>query len=329
MIRQLLIPVVYNSQLLAHKDSPLDVVVLRAAHRALLRHQNGITDAFLFVLCGELTLEEADVAIANYGFPDVSVIFINTKDDDGDKLDDENVREQIGSAISQWLDKHHPAALTSLSPDGYDGLDMWWSGIESTEEEWAFTEEYAATLPETHRKKANTLLAILKKALDLDDPADWLDENNFALFAAALCEWLHGFEAASGNSNNNFDANDVNYALKIDDFFLGFLFCPEVVSPDLRYLLDSCDGDIAELKASAFKIVITEERTKVRKSLSKYFGNDTALFWTLYSAIWPQFNEPSVDLCNALVNSSAWEDMADVNDAWEFVTNGWTDSADA
>ncbi len=51
MLRQILIPVIYNPEFILQPK--LDESVLRAAHRALLRHLDGSKDSFLFILCGE------------------------------------------------------------------------------------------------------------------------------------------------------------------------------------------------------------------------------------------------------------------------------------
>lgn len=159
MLRQILVPVIYNPGFLLQPK--LDESVLRAAHRALIRHECGITDSFLFILCGDLAEDKASIAIARYGFPDAAVVCVATIDEDGEEIDDTDVREMIGYEISSWLDKHHPTALTSLRCGEYDSLDMWWSGVEATDCCWDFQNEFAATLPHTHRKKAGTELVVI------------------------------------------------------------------------------------------------------------------------------------------------------------------------
>lgn len=327
MLRGLFVPVIFNPQSLPQKGAPLDVSLVRAAHRALLRQQSGSTDTFLFVLCGELTLEEATAAIAPYGFPDVAVICISTKDEDGNELD-EDVREQIGSSISEWLRKQHPSAITSLDDGGYDSLDMWWTGVEAPEAEWDFLHDYAATLPYEHRKKAGTWLDILFEILELEQPC-WSSVNQLSLYAATLCEWLHGFDKVSGNGNNGFEADEVYEALKMNDFYLGFLLGQSNRTETFDEILYNAEtDDLDGIRSYTLKQAIGDVRSNLRDMLSKYFGSDTALFWSLRSAIWPQYTEPSVDLCNNLVNSCTWEDLAENDEPWQFITNGWTESAD-
>jgi len=50
--------------------------------------------------------------------------------------------EWIYIYLAGWLEKHHPAAITDLSGGGYDNLKIWWSGVEATDNEWCFAEEY-------------------------------------------------------------------------------------------------------------------------------------------------------------------------------------------
>ncbi len=336
MLRRLLVPVIYNPQFFI--QDKLDEAVLRAAHRALVRQKSGITDAFLFVLCGELALEEATTAIAPYGFPDVSVICISTKDEDGEEIDDGDVREQIGFAISHWLEEHHPAAITSISLDGYDSLDMWWSGVDSKGCKANFLTEYASTLPDTHQKKVGTWLEILAIILGFECTLKAYD-NQLALYAATLCEWLHGFEAASGNFYNRFEAYEVCKALRINgydiqEFLMGqgdsYECLDEILCDDESDDFDDFEDneDNEDIISESLKQATSNERSSLRDMLSKYFGSDTALLWALHTAIWPRYDEPAADLCNNLVNPSAWDDIAEIDDAWQFVTNGWTDSAD-
>lgn len=330
MIRRVIVTVISNLQSLTQKNALLDVSLLRAAHRALLRLQSGITDAFLFIFCGgELAEEEATAAVAPYAFPAAQVICISTKDEDGDEIYEDDLSELIGEEISRWIKTHHPSAITSLYTGGYDIHGMWWSGVEATDSDWDFLEEYAETLPDSHREKARTWLAILKDALELDDPIDWLDENDFSLYAATLCEWLHGFEVASGNGFNQFEADSVGCALKIDDFYLGHLLCQIEGTTSLRDIFDECDTDFSSLRSYALNRATEEKRSTVRRALVEFFGSDTALFWALHTTIWPKFTEPSATACHDLVNPNALEDIAEVMESWEFVTNGWTDAADS
>lgn len=325
MLRKVLIPVIYNPEFLL--QTKLDESVLRAAHRALIRHQYGITDSFLFVLCGDLDKSNASTAIARYGFPDASVVCVDTIDADGEEIDDTDIREMIDYEISTWLNKYHPAALFCLAPPEYDSLDYWWSGIEAIDVEWDFISSYSKTLPYDHRKKAATWIEILTELFDLDIPC-WVNEMQFALYAATLCEWLHGFEAASGNGSNGFDAYEICNALGIDDFYLGFLlgqFNPRESLDEILYNAEV--DDLAGIRARTLRLATAEERSTLRDKLSEFFGSDTGLLWTLYTAVWPKFNEISTVACCNFVGLSPYVDKHEAMQVWEFVTTGWSDSA--
>lgn len=327
MLRRILITTLFEPEIPIPKNSTLDIALLRAAHQALLRQQQGVTESLLFVISGNLPLEEATGAIAAYGFPDAQILTAATSTDEGNTADYFSHREHISYLVSQWLKTNHPGAVAFLYTDEDDCLDIWWSGVEAINAEWSFVDEYAATLPGTHRKTAGTWLEILAVMLDLEVPC-WSGVNQLSLYAATLCEWLHGFEAASGNTCNGFEADAVCEALKIDVFYLGFLLGQSNASETFdKMLYDAETDDLEGTRNYAIRQVIANERATLRTMLSKYFGSDCALLWALHSAIWPRFNESAADLCNTLVSPDAWEDMAEINGAWEFVTNGWTDSA--
>jgi hypothetical protein len=328
MLRRILVNTLFDPDIEITINSALDIALLRAAHQALLRQQDGLKDSFLFLFCGKRTKEEASSAIARYGFPDVTVACIDTFDEEGDEIDYFDIREMIGNEISAWLQSNHPAALTSLALQGYDGLDFWWSGIEAFESELDFVGDYANTLPTDHRNKAATWLEILTEQFDLAEPC-LANEMKLALYAATLCEWLHGFQVASGDGFSNFDAISVCDALRIDDFYLGFLMGQANPRDSLDEMLSNAeDDDLAGIKQYALQQAMERGRMMIRDGLANFFDSDTALFWTLHSAIWPKYNEPAEDACNELVNPSSFEDIGEAMEAWEFVTNGWTDSAD-
>jgi len=54
---------------------------------------------------------------------------------------------------------------------------------------------------------------------------------------------LHGFEAASGNSSNEFDADEVFAALQLDDFYLGFLMGQANARESLDEILYNAEVD--------------------------------------------------------------------------------------
>ncbi len=329
MLRHVLVSVLIEPEFPIKKESKLDISLLRLLHQAVLRQQSGVTDALLFVVCCNSNEEEVTKSIKPYGFPDAQIKHIEVNDEDL-SIHYDDLQNLINTILSSWLEKNHPAAITNLSIAAYENLDLWWSGIEATntEMEWDFWEKYAATLPYAHRKKARTWLAILSEMLDIGEPC-WLTENQFLLYAATLCEWLHGFKAASGDGYSDFDATEVYNALPLDDLYLGFLLGQSSPNEEFQAIMEDNElGDDSDIRGYIIKLATSNKRSELRDMLSSYFGSDAALFWALHHAIWPKYNEPTADLCNELVNTSSFEDVSEVADAWEFITAGWTDSAD-
>ncbi|MEI6258745.1 MAG: hypothetical protein WCR46_02400 [Deltaproteobacteria bacterium] len=333
MIRNILVTVFWDMKLPIDKDSLLDVKLLRTAHRALIRKIDGIIDTFLFVICSNTPQEDVIRSITSYGFPNVNCIFIANDEDGDDEQDYDQLRELIGYELSHWIKNKHPTAITSLSAGiGYD-IDLWWSGIEFAGDEYSWqinTDKFASNLPDTHEKKASTWLAILTNMFYSENSDNWFEANKIAIYAATLCEWLHGFEAASGNSCNCFAAGSVCDDLAISDLYLGYILGKSDTCDTLEAICEGWGEERDEewkIKAEALKCLTSELRSIVRNELSKFFGSDTCLFWTLYTAIWPKYDMPSVEACNIVVGCVG-DIIAEVVNAWEFVTYGWSDYAD-
>ncbi len=325
MLRQVFISVIFNPRFLI--ENQIDESILRAAHCAIIRQQKDITDVFLFVLCGQLNVDEARIAIAKYGFPDVSVVVLETLDENNEEIAEYFLKENIELEIFRWVQKYHPGAITNLFYEEYESVDMWWAGIEAVEDSASLTMRYSHTLPSTHTSKASTWLAILADIFEHEEGC-WTVDLQFTLNAAALCEWLHGFEAASGNNYNNFEADLICSELEIEDLYLGFLAGQYFPNVHLKILNDADAEDLRGMRENVLKQIVERKRSGIRDNLSGFFGGDTALFWALHTSIWPKFDEPSAESCNALVNPSCLEDVGEIFWAWQFITNGWTDSAD-
>ncbi len=329
MLRRVIVSTLIEPEIPIISESELDVSLLRSAHQARLNEQKGMKDSLAFFVFCQSNEQDIVTAIKQYAFPDIQIIINKVSESE---LDDYDFKNFIDAEISTWVEKNHPAALTYLCNDEYKNLNIWWAGIEATDKDTWYKElindQYAHALPASHKKKAWTWLAILSEILEIKEPS-WKDENQFLLYAATLCEWLHGFEAASGNGYSDFDAIGVYHALPLDEFYLGFLLGKSAPDEELQEIMENNElGDNSEVRGYIIKQATSDERSTLRDMLSSYFGSDVALFWALHHAIWPKYNEPSADLCNELVNPSSFEDVSEVSDAWEFVTTGWTDSAD-
>lgn len=342
MIRRLTAIVLTEQHFPIVENSKLDVAFLRMANNALQQKQNGMADSFLFVICGNISESDnqsirfphfiRDLAcIDKYGFPEIEVVPIDTTDESGDELEHYDVQESIGTEISKWLKVKHPAAITAAGAEVIDGLDVWWSGIEAIPDEHAFPfdlEYFAKALPGSHKSKAATWLAILKELCSFENGESWILDNQFRMHAIALCEWLHGFEGASGNAYNDFDAGESGRAVEIDDFYLGCTWGQENPKACIVETYEECDSDADDMKSSVMANISAGMRSEVRDLLAEYFGSETALFWALYTSIWPNFNKPISEALENVVGLRD-SDYEDVADPWLFVTDGWTDSADS
>ncbi len=343
-----------NNDFPPRANSRKDVALLRAANRALVRKAAGAADTFLFILAGYYHQEKAAAAIAAYGFPSACCIYIiadspalpiatpsseledaicKALDEQAEEKAFEEAKDKIGPTIKEWLAREHPSAI-AYSNCEYDSTLFWWTGIEQCDDvfNWPFkTDEFAAELPESHSLRAGTWLAILGHATDLHAEAnhsyDEMAGNLAAVRAATLCEWLCGFEAACGNGWNNFDPDSVSRSLGFDDFYLGFELS-RLSGNTIEDVSDEHDGDISDLRSIALSAITADHRSDLRNALSTFFGGDSALFWSLHSSIWPSFDEPMTELATALLNTSDFDGLAELDVPWRFVTEGWCDESE-
>lgn len=153
-----------------------------------------------------------------------------------------------------------------------------------------------------------------------------LASDHAAVCAATVCEWLHGFDAASGNGYNNFGSEFAS-ELMPSEFFLGFEFA-RISGDNLESVCDQNGEDVDGLGMVALKAVTDEKRSELRGALSSFFGGDSGLFWALQSAIWPKFDKPMSDALNDLLGVADCDSLADLDVPWRFVSEGWCDEAD-
>ena len=191
-------------------------------------------------------------------------------------------------------------------------------------------DDFAAVLPDTHRSKSATWLTILAHVINLEATQDEvphrLGHDIAAAWAATLCEWLHGFEAASENGYNQF-GYEPNSILYPTDFYLGFALA-RLTNNEIRNCCDDSDWDVDTMQDLALKAITEDQRGELRAALSDFFGSDGALLWVLHAAIWPDIENPMTTSLDLLVNSSDFDHIARFDAPWQFVTDGWHDSAD-
>ena len=310
-------------------NSAGDVALLQAANLAIRRKAQGVTDICLFLIARTTRTEVGDEAVNIYGFPAAEIAYVGDEIQEELSTDYDALQEEVDQFVTGWLAKHHPGAI-AYPESGYDATSFWWVGVEhdSSPVEWPFAgSDFAKELPDTHKEKAETCLTILTHALDLESTQTDLEQQRAAVTAATLCEWLHGFEAASGNSYNHFDPDSAINSLGLTNSFLAFE-ASRISGQDLDEFCDEHDVDINGLGAAALSVITEDLRDELRSALSSFFGSDGSLLWVLHSAIWPQFSRPMVESINALLNSIDYEDLGELEAPWSFVTEGWCDTAD-
>lgn len=343
-LRHVLIHVTTGAQKFPPRpDSKQDIALLRAGNRALQRKAKGVEDVFVFAFSRSSMIDDDAVAkaIAAYGFPKALCLVTGRHLDvasDKETYDANELwiieaeLEDIGIAIERWLRENHPGAV-AFSGGEYQEANFWWSGVEHIDEvfDWPFSiDAYAESLPDTHRQRAATWLSLLGHAVELDEiqatGPDALGRDQAAAWAATLCEWLHGFEAASGNGYNHF-SSEYSRELMPSDFFLGFELARNS-GDDLDSLCGAHESDVDDLDMAAMQAITWGRRGELRTALSDFFGSDSLLFWALYSAIWPAFDKSMSDALAEKLGNVSYDDMAELDAPWRYVSDGWCDEAD-
>lgn len=330
-LRNVLVYVAFGSAFPPPENSPNDIALLRAANRAMQRKAMWSEDAFLFVLAGKQDLEEAKEAIKAYGFPNAAVVCIGSAEDENSLyFEEEDINAAVAREIERWLDNEHPGAVAVIANE-YATTEFWWSGVEHDDNvfDWPFDDvDFAKSLPNTHTSKAETWLTILGHAVDLHAEQapipDGLGSDRAAAWAATLCEWLHGFEAASENGYNHFE--DYSPALMPSEFYLGFELA-RLSRNDLETLCEEHGCDIEDMKIAALKAVTADKRAELRSALSYFFGGDAGLYWALYSSIWPDFSKANCAVLEAELGCDDYEHFARLDAPWRYVSEGWSEAA--
>lgn len=332
-LRHVLVHVTLGSTFPPAANSASEIALLRAANRAMQRKTQGVEDAFLFVVVGRQAWEAVRAAVSAYGFPKATVVCIETDDVERRlEMGEEVIPSDIANAVEMWLNREHIGAVAAF-PKDYGETEFWWSGVEHDDNvfDWPFGDgDFAKELPISHQSKAATWLTILGHAVDLHATQatgpDALGQDIAAAWAATLCEWLHGFEAASGNGYNDFGygANSILYP---SAFYLGFELA-RLSGNDLETTCEEAESDVDDLSSVALKAITQDKRDELRVALSAFFGGDGALFWAMYTAIWPDFAKPMSEALELELGSSHFDDLARLDAPWRYVSEGWCDDAD-
>lgn len=348
------------------KNSKADVALLRAANLALRRKAEGHDDAFLLIttdLVGAPRQEDLD----RYGIPGLSVLTVfrdwheqilpphqvrataKRIEADLEIIDEEGelfaleewkailstLRADTSCALASWRRENHPASLAHGGSE-YADLGCYWVGIESTESDfpWPFElEDFRSELPEAHRSKAITWLNILADALQLKEsfrPGSLeLGHYRLAVLAATLCEWLHGFEAASGREPMNmFGACSTLYSLNISPLLLGLAMSHQMPERDRLEAFCEYFADESQQLQQALRFATREIRPKLRAVLSLHFGGDDALFHALMNVADSMPDQSAGEFFAALREAKRFAFPSDWICPWVFVSEGWCEEAE-
>lgn len=325
------------------KNSAADAALIRAANLYLQRKQAGIEDLFLFVFPSIEAINED--AIRRYGFSSVELRVTSEPKErmqgglelfpvvDLDATSScscfRSIRDEIGEIVSGWLQECHPTAIPFLL-GGYDQKYFWWQGIRCAGESPSKLIEIAALnseLPLRHREKGATWLGIAKNAGLLSAGMHESEEFEDALNVAALCEWLHGFDAVSGDGENEFSGSSVMRWLPISELALGFE-AGKLTQESIWLLCEERDRDIGSMAGPLLRLLVETKRSQIRDSLSRYFGGDENLLYSLLSIVSADYSRPMLYQREEILSllDRSFDELAD---AWNFVQEGWHDRADA
>jgi hypothetical protein len=321
-MNRILIKVFWGDNSPIVSGSETDSALVQSAFYAHDRIKQEYSDFFLFLFCGVESESEAYKVIARYGFPNQTIICIPA-DYEGEVEDFNDYNwfdEFIEYEIESWLRKNHPGALPCLMTDNYESMDAWWSGIEAGKN-WSWDKSFARSLPETHYHRADTWMEILCETAKCDWES-WKEEQEFRLQMASLCEWLHGFEQVSENCYNTFEAIPENFGL--DNEYLLYAAMKIKGECDTLSIDEAEDGK--DLFSQALQLIVCDKRGDIANDLIEYFGGETGLYYTLWFCIRPDYKRSMMEL---LINDSLrFDDLPNMLNTWEFVTDGWSDRAE-
>jgi len=324
MLRNIFVWVLFDVDYPLKADSPLDTALLRVSNFSLKRQLEGVTNSHLFVFCGNTSLEQASEIISKYQFAERHVTTIAGPEVDECGLEPFDFGDSIDRLVGHWLHDYHPGALTNINSASEVGLDVWWSGVEAETSEFDYSSDLATTLPDSHQSKINTWLVILRKVFPFAE-GDLQEEQEFLVAVANFCKWLHGFEEASGNEDDAFDYSAVVDALPFEDFYLGFLLGQCRGLSEFYEVMEESDSESTfDLKTYALQQAIQDEGAVVRNALLDFFGGNTGLFWTLYSAGRQNYSRPAAEQCNERLNYLLYDDLVELIDPWEYVAGSCT-----
>lgn len=132
------------------------------------------------------------------------------------------------------------------------------------------------------------------------------------------------FDAATEDNFYDFDVSEAINALGSETLRLGF----EAGHNHWEELCELVYGDDAANDDLGPALLLTCPRqlnSRMRDALSSAFGDNSALFWSLYTSIWPEFKSPMIEAMDDFLNLKTGSEESDLDRPWRFVTDGWSD----
>ena len=293
----------------------------------------GYHDDLLVIGDGFRDQKELEAILTPYGLAHVAVALECEAEDIDPRDATEPSWEAIGIAANKWYRSKHADAIpaltwSSLVPDAeYSSDGWWWVGVEAPgDSRGEHTPILLQLLPGRFGAQAASwaeVLACLRKTPGDDDDHN---EHANAMMAIVLARWLCGFDAASGNSFYRFSATEAFEVAGVDPLRLGF----EAGRLRIGELEAAFDGQVEldhGLVAATLLECVKARTGQLRDSLSRSFGGDSALLWSLHSTIWPNFEQPAWDYCDDFVNLRSSQ-AGDLEHAWAFVHYGWAENVE-
>ena len=323
-----LISLVYPTDSVA---STLDVNLLQKANAWLQRRQANFADDFLLIGVGFIDETALRAMLKPYGLASAEVAWIAPEE--FDPTDSDALGEAVSAIAESWISKRHGSAIPvadwkDFVPEVvYPTEAWWWIGLEANDDEQGgYAEMLMALLPDAFKDQALTWATLFAEYGDLNADGEEHETHEASMKALALARWLVGFDAATENNFYDFSASDAIESAGLDTLRLGF----DAGRNHESKLADYFDGnDYAEesLTGACLLACLDDYNRDILKTFSIALGGDDALFWSLYSSIWPNLKQPMLEAMNDLLNLRMG-DEGELERPWRFVTEGWIEFAE-
>jgi hypothetical protein len=290
------------------------------------RKEGGYPDALLIIGAGFESKETLQAFLTPYGLKDAELATFS-----------ENYPEilagEVENILNDWVyDKHRAAipilqSMPKLRDSAYPTDGWWWMGIESAQEELSpIYSGMKKLLPTDFELSASTWLELL-----LDAKSIWLFESDrqdheTGLLALTLTRWLCGFDAITGNNSYNFSDSIALEFVPIHPVRLVYEAATKSGAM-IEYEFQDEDTENSTLLEASLHACLVERTGALAATLRQIFGGDTALLWSLYASIWPNYQKPASRAASDLV-SLGYLSAGELEPLWRFVTEGWVDMAD-